>query len=335
MTKTFVDNYSPLDEPLEKVVEPFFDEPVEKIVGHDDVSKDVDFFYEFKDKTLQAEYVDFRMKRLSYFSIITVALCVTCFILPSHIIVLIKELLSGLDSYRFPQRVFLSCINVATSLLLSYSSFMILWMKARYRNKNSYVINNEFQPPTSIESAKSFRFYFILFHIALVAFFNFTFLRRSLSYNCMISDSFVIELFGGTKCNEENGGGNNQLVVGLSLDATILIVNPFLTFVSMSSISCRFIWLNLLCSVATVVCVSCYLNIFSGVFQQLIFLLIFTFTGVVDLQHSRILEFFHFRQTLGLHETVNEVKAASEAIFKEEMRLLIGNVAHDIKSVRK
>jgi hypothetical protein len=54
---------------------------------------------------------------------------------------------------------------------------------------------------------------------------------------------------------------------------------------------------------------------------------------VADLQYSGILDFAYSKQIVELHERMNEMKAHSEMIFKEEMRVLIGNVAHDIKSV--
>jgi hypothetical protein len=266
-----------------------------------------------------------RTKRLSFHSITLIILFAGLYAIPSQFGALLSDLKSGSDSRYYLGRLVLSMIILLVTFLFFLSACKILWIKLKYHRKSTSSINSETGKKIVLEISAQ---YCSLCSLFACLYFNLTFLRRGLSYSCYTTDSLYMLIKGRKFCYDEE-----SLDVAFALESTIVFVAVIVSFVSISNVSIKLVWCTYIIGIITVVFVGAYWGNLNRVMFKMIYVLIFVATVIADLQYSGILDYCYSREVIELHHKLNSVKAQSESMFKENMRVLVGNVAHDIKSV--
>ena len=163
------------------------------------------------------------------------------------------------------------------------------------------------------------------FVVSMQIFFCTIFLRRVFSLNCQINGSsrFAI-MFGSGLCYE-----NDVKLQMISFNALLLVLYPFLYLISVPDIPLMLVWFVFLISIAVYASSAIVLNLSES------FPLVFTwmcigFYAIKDNQLRNLLIFLSHKR---MEELVLENQRINELNHANEMRHLISNVAHDLKTV--
>jgi hypothetical protein len=294
-------------------------------INHLHIADELDPFYEFKNKDVYWDYMNHRTKRLSFHTLSLILLFIIFYGVPSELTALISDINSGSSSLHFGPRLFISISSfIMCSMMLTFA-IIIFWIKLSYTRKCQISIHSELDIHVDTKNPS---IYSTVFSFCTNTYFILLFMRRSLSFSCLAFDSIFVLASGDKFCYEQE-----DTDLAISIEAAFLFLSLLTTFVAVPNISVKVLWLNFSLSVAAILFVGCYTNTIFSVILRVVFVFIFVASAIADLQYSGILDYLYSREVVRLHETLHSMKAETELLFKEEMRVLIGNVAHDIKSV--
>jgi len=289
---------------------------------------ELNYFNEFKDNETYENYIKHRTKRLSFHAVCLIALSALVYAVPTGVVTLASDIMYGSSYWQvlIPKLV-TSIINLLASISMAYCSIIMLWMRLKSRRKAQSIICHEADNSSLNNNTQTLYYHTNIIYIGALIYFNMSFLRRCLSYDCFSNEYYLVS----HNCDNNS---INSLSSSLALDTIGLLVTPILLFVGLSNASIKLVFFYFFIALINlyVVGILCGL-ILPEVALQFSIISIFCFIGILDLQYSRILDFVYFREAIQLSGKMHTIKEESEAVFREEMRILVGNVAHDIKSV--
>jgi len=292
----------------------------------------VDWLYEFKESQTFSQYIFHRTKRLSFHSIGLLGILLTCFVIPVQFLFVIADIQSGQSSMYYVERMILSFCLLLSSISCLISIIYLTVKKVYYTRAEKLVVNEISttavvdSPMSHTDTDYSCERCSILFSICAQIYFVCIFLRRCLRLDCFVDLAYV-NMLGGSVCYDIE-----SLELAVSYNACILLIIPVILFIAVSNISVRIVWLNFCVSIVVILVIAWKHSIIQEVILQSILILLLCVASIADIQYSRILDYVFSKEILWLYSTLAEVREDSLTKFKEDMRMLIGNVAHDIKS---
>lgn len=297
------------------------------LLNQEELLKQLDIFYAYKEKDIFANYLLHRTKRLSFHSTYLIGILLIVFVFPVQVLYLLSDGTSGVHSSNFLLRICLSLLMFLTCVGGIYSIFMLIWEKSFYQQKEILIHDSQSMQEISYEQRRHPQTYSTIFSFCSQAYFICLFLRRTLQLDCDIDLSYV-NIFDGGVCYTAE-----ELTMAVSYNACFILILPLIIFIGISNISVHYIWVNYCSSLLAIIIVASIHSIVAQIIVQNLFLLFFCAAAITDLQFSGILDYALFKEIVSLHTTLQQLKESSEMSFREEMRILLGNVAHDIKSV--
>lgn len=155
-------------------------------------------------------------------------------------------------------------------------------------------------------------------------FFILLFLRRTLSLNCIANVDIIVRYYGAGICYS-----NETMPYGILFNAIMMLSVPILLFVNLPDTQITFVWFNYFVSLLLFLVVSINLG-YPDVIGKLFMWICICFFTIIDVQTRNILLFFAKRK---LAETLEENERMANANHALEMRHMIANLAHDLKTV--
>ena len=314
--------------------------------SYESLRYEVNWYCQLKDAELAAEFAEHNQKQRSHGYLLYFLLIYTI-LTPVIIFVLIKDFMNWSTNAKM---VPLSVIH-AVSALIAISFGWKLFLRQRQlakaetetAPKNKSSSNNTSQTFTTSNSVASIattkeipenswfsrvigfwtencscKFVNPIFMITSQLILTCIFIRRSFSGNCGESS------FGAFICQDPSDDPEHFLGT-----AVMIIVSPVLAFTSIPDTPIEVVWINLFLNFLLFVITA----VLKGVERTLIIgviLFLSTLFAVVDVQIRNILLFLTNRK---LKEILEENERMADAMHAEEMRHMIGNVAHDLKTV--
>lgn len=289
--------------------------------------KELDFWMEYKTEKSYMEYCFHRSKRLSFhFPAVILLFTLTEFI-PSQTLVVVGDMMSGTDSPKFVVRIITACLGFIFAVLVLITSMILLLTKYYYARRLKDVGTESSASSTNLPSY--FQFYSIIFSCSVQFTLSMVCIRRCLQLNCFVEPNALIKLSGGGICFDENSLG-----LGLMYNGGIMLLVPIFVFVGISNVPVRVIWFNLFVNSIVFLVIALVMGVWNETILVFFTLAIISASTIADLQYRGIIEFAYYKRMIELHASMDQMKMNTENVFREEMRVLVGNVAHDIKSVR-
>lgn len=289
---------------------------------------ELDIFGEYKDKINFNSYLNHRTKRVTFNFTIMLGILFLFYLTPAQLIIFISDFGSDLHSLNYIARCSISTCSLACCLFCLTSSISICWMKWVKINKAKEVINKIAPEENMSKKSTEYPWLSVCFSLMIQLHFILVFIRRTLSYNCGIAYENKFLFFGSGQCYDDK-----ELPFGVLFNGTIMIALPVFIFIGISNVSVRVIWCNVFAAFVVFVIISVYLNIFQTVFPQFCFWTLLVCSCIIDLQYHGIIDYAVTKKIIQLHQSIDVMKEEAEKTFQEEMRILVGNIAHDIKSV--
>jgi hypothetical protein len=298
------------------------------ILDAEALRSELDIFCEFKDKINFNCYLIHRTKRVTFNFTIMLGFLFLFYLTPAQLTIFIADFASDLHSQNFVARCIISTCSLICCLFCLTSSIVICWTKWKDSNQANEVVNEIALEEDMINRKIQYPWLSVCFSLTIQMHFMLIFIRRTLSYNCGVSYSNSFSFFGSGQCYDEK-----ELPFGVLFNGTIMIALPVLIFIGLSNVSVRVIWCNVFAALLVFVVISVYLNLFESVFPQFSFWTLLVCSCIVDLQYHGIIDYAIAKKIMQLHQSIDTTKEEAEKTFQEEMRILVGNIAHDIKSV--
>ncbi len=333
------------------------------------IRHEVNYCYEFIDVNLQQEFKEFLNHfgkgRSGDFLILTL-LIVTFLLFPQ----VVCQLIFTINGYY---RLYPSSTNASISYALAFLSFFcvtgcyligwILFFQDRISSCACIQCLIDTSKPRSIHQASSSSTAEIpateeiprkklskgqlldilnaVFMLLLQFFFVFEFLKLVFNLNCFNSEEHLdkvqsygsgvvyvmINMFGNDSCVPDSDRAHK--IGFLNAHSIQLFILPFIFFKGLPQTPFKLIWVNYIIAVITffgaIISVSAYDSLPTGIIWMLI-----TFFSIQDFQVRNMIIFL---STRNVKETMVSRDKAMEENHANEMRSLIANVAHDLKTV--
>ena len=299
----------------------------------------VNWLFQLNDSTLAAEFVVHNKKQRSrgyllYFLIICTVLA------PLIIFVLIKDVKNWYTNAKIVPLSFIHAISAIITLVSGWKLYLRQRQLTKVDTEHAHQIKfsnitsstftgSGMEPRTWFlhifqfwKECYSGRFVNTIFIIASQFILTCIFIRRSWSENC--GESSAVS-FGILICKDPSD--NPEYFLGTAI---IMIFSPVLAFTSIPDTPIEAIWINIILSFF----IFAVTAILKGVERMLVIgvvLFLSSIFAVVDIQIRNILLFLSNRN---FQEIIEENEQMAEKKNEEEMRHMIGNVAHDLKTVR-
>lgn len=318
----------------------------------------INYLQEFRDENLREIFGEFLQQLTSTSFLVTVAVVFTFCLLPLAIYTFVDEFPDGKNfKGRNAERNILSIISMVFCFVATISGWMIYfhWNPLRqtlYRYlpecaKKCFRLPQYIHPehdhvrPESTSSmftswksslsmlqptSKTITHWYALFLLSTEIYFISIFLRRALNLNCDIPDSrnFILRAFGTGVCYE--GSAQGQF---LSFNSSLVILIPMLFFISMPEIPIRLVWLTFASGI--IVCIGT--AIYLGFYVSIPIMILFVAIAVFLIKDSQLRNILIFLTQQRLKEVIIENEIISHENHENEMKHLIANVAHDLKTV--
>ena len=283
----------------------------------------LNYVYDIKETVIDEEFVRFNFQKISSKFLFFINLCFTFLLLPLTIISLFLTNIYDIS----PLAIFLYYLGFIASLVGTVCGWILYFLhknvtspskigeKSRFWRLFDYENWNNYQLPIQ-------HWYLISIHLFCME----KFLRLRFLSNCSIqhNDNGFLREIESWNCNR------NDHITGIPGDSSlILLLFPFICLIAIKesrwwfTVSCHVIVMTLF--------LFAYSKQISG--SLLVIVVIWLVGGCIlflDLHQDHLKMFFITKK---LKATLDEKEMNAEQIQVNEMRHLIGNVAHDLKTV--
>ena len=308
----------------------------EFLVKSDDmaVREKLNLYFELKEKSLRQQYHLYYIHHIQgsseYLIFLTSVFLIALF--PVSLMNFVSDLDVKEIPSRFAFRVTVSTFGVLSSISTFLLGYLLLIHFQWHQKSDSNTKNTNHSQLTYIFIQKIVKsipnIYIPLLHGLLITttelYFIAVFFRRSYNLNCVGINSLVKDLFVGGRCFKEEEMGH--IITGNSF---LMFLFPVLMFACLPGTPICFIWYNLLMAIIVHVSTILYLQAPSGAIQVLLWI-IAAYFAIRNIQFRNVSSFF---LNLKLQEMMVAKERAQEEYHANEMRSLIANVAHDLKTV--
>jgi hypothetical protein len=291
-----------------------------------ELQKSLTLFCEYKDAGSRKEYFQYRSKRMSTSSILAVCFMSICICIPLQITALKGDIQSGPSSPYYLPRVLTAAILLLVSILCGVSGVIMLTILVRRKTKRPKV-NTEFGGQKKENFENLVHICGPIFFVASMIYFNIVFVRR-ISLGCYVPTNMFIRLLGDGICYDPTA-----LPAAISYNTCLVFMAFTLIFTCITNIPSTIAFVSWLLSLVVFVSIVINYGVMCEVGFQPFAAIFSCLAAMADVQYSGVLDYAYTKEIIRLQKSLNKLKEESDALFKEEMRLLVGNVAHDIKSV--
>ncbi len=278
--------------------------------------KHVTIWFQLKDTNLRLRYRDFYAERESPMFAIFIT-CTFAFVIILLLGIYVRD---ANDQNPAMAATIVAILSVATLMILGcfHAYFHFQFISAK--KQNDVVKMNKFLNQ---------KIWISTLYCIVVQVFNTSYVsRRASGPVCKYHNDSVLPAFG-TLLNYYFCGGQHEESL-VPLDGVILLILSPITMASVfPSINVMWIWLQSICSLLIFILVMA-LNHHAPSVVILVLWSVGSVYLIADLQLSRIKTFLLF---LRLNDVIQENARLADEFHSSEMRFLIANVAHDLKTV--
>ena len=293
------------------------------------IKSQLNFFNEIQDPSSRNEFHHFLLNRSSH-EFIHFAVVVSSFVLlPSAIVNCSKDFRYSTDSDNYAFRCIVTLMALISSAIAAYTSILLCFRQHKIVQNNQWkssyysFLNNFISQTFLAESENITSLYTILFSQIQIHFMA-SFLRRTFGLNCSQHSSKFNAYFGGGKCYE--GGTEVQF---LAYNAFLMFLIPILFFTCLSETPIRWVWINFSLAVLTYM-VS---MIIKGAFASLPLTLLYMIVGIFIIRDVQFRNLMLYFSNVRLRAVLQENERMAQENRASELRHMIANVAHDLKTV--
>ena len=238
---------------------------------------------------------------------------------PLAIMNTIQDLQFPRSSPYYAFRLFLSFSGIASMSIGSLSGMMILCHR--------YVTKYAWLRSLKLQDMKLKLKLHVVYILVVQWYFILVYLRRVFSLNCLEEPSRMVLMFGGGKCFEDHIDREQSAMT----NAMTMFLLPVLVVTCIPEVPIVFIWFNLMLAVVAYLGSLIEFQLIASIPLVSVWA-IMSFFVIRDVQLRNITIFFTQRR---LKEALLENEKMQEANHANEMRSMIGNVAHDLKTVSR
>lgn len=274
----------------------------------------LNWFYQIKDSTLRQDYYTFINQKNGKRYLLFVTILYTFLAFP---LMIVPFLLKSFDDELFIEQIGAIVTNVLIFIallsgwILSYSVQCQSWLGNRLH--------------WSIKSQEQVMYTLHHVMITCITLFFLMQLIRRMYYPICHTGSVITQLqFSDGSCL-----GKDVHVALILGNAIIVLSSPLFFFATMPSTRIELIWLLVIIATTTTIVIAVEIVAISSLVQYLIW--VFSLVLVIsDMQIRNVTIYLLHRQ---LEETLSENERMADELHANEMRSMIGNVAHDLKTV--
>lgn len=307
----------------------------EKFHDYSTIKHHLTWLYEIKDPILRQRQKEFHAKRngsigfMYYVNVIQTLLGIPTMLVSMYCDFLQPVQDQILDSHNFTMFCIRRITGIFTFIGLTISC-LALWYIIFSRNSNKKETNSMFlfQPlknlldlPNDESSSKKSSLWTAsnIYFMFGQAYFTVLYVRKV--FRCFVP-SFTPDYLA---CFVAESLLHNSIV-----DPYLMIIVPLLNFVLVTDVSFSVFWISYGINLFVLLFLETYVSKYEAVARLVITIFLCIFF-VIDLQIRNAVIFF---TAMDLNNALKEVKRMEEEYRKNEMRTMIANVAHDMKTVR-
>lgn len=287
------------------------------------IKHEINYAYEFNNAILRDQFLQFnRQQNDGSVFLLFILLLFLLFAFPTSIRNVLQDVMRYSEPH-FAVRLVTALITIMSTCGIVVCCILVQIDRSSYVRFKLQQLATFFGRSAFKVKTTSLTYCYLVTQIQL--FFIIVFIRRSFSLNCELNTSATFNVLGGGRCYTAEDRGQF-----LTYNALMMITVPMMVMASIPEASVFWVWIVLFASMAVFI-VACIIQSSAPYIVTVFFWMMLLVFVIRDIQIKKIMMFLTNRR---LKEALIENDRIQAENHANEMRHMIANVAHDLKTVR-